>query len=30
MASFGFLIEGAIINALAFSGSNFLFDQYFI
>ena len=26
MASFGFLIGGAIINALAFSGSNFLFS----
>ena len=26
MASIGFLIEGAIINALAFSGSNFLFS----
>ena len=26
MASIGFLTEGAIINALAFSGSNFLFS----
>ena len=26
MASIGFLIGGAIINALAFSGSNFLFS----
>ena len=26
MASVGFLIEGTIINALAFSGSNFLFS----
>ena len=27
MASIGFLIEGALINALAFSGSNFLFSS---
>ena len=27
MASVGFLIGGAIINALAFSGSNFLFSS---
>ena len=27
MASVGFLISGAIINALAFSGSNFLFSS---
>ena len=27
MASVGFLIGGAIINALAFSGSNFLFGS---
>ena len=27
MASIGFLIGGAIINALAFSGSNFLFSR---
>ena len=27
MASVGFLIGGAIINALAFSGSNFLFSR---
>ena len=27
MASIGFLIGGAIINALAFSGSNFLFSS---
>ena len=27
MASIGFLIEGTIINALAFSGSNFLFSS---
>ena len=27
MASIGFLIEGALINALAFSGSNFLFSN---
>ena len=27
MASVGFLIEGALINALAFSGSNFLFNS---
>ena len=26
MASIGFLIRGALINALAFSGSNFLFS----
>ena len=26
MASIGFLIGGALINALAFSGSNFLFS----
>ena len=26
MAGVGFLIRGAIINALAFSGSNFLFS----
>ena len=26
MASIGFLIEGALVNALAFSGSNFLFS----
>ena len=27
MASDGFLIRGALINALAFSGSNFLFSS---
>ena len=27
MASVGFLIGGALINALAFSGSNFLFSR---
>ena len=27
MASIGFLIGGALINALAFSGSNFLFSS---
>ena len=27
MASIGFLIGGALINALAFSGSNFLFGS---
>ena len=27
MASIGFLIGGAMINALAFSGSNFLFSR---
>ena len=27
MASIGFLIAGALINALAFSGSNFLFSS---
>ena len=27
MASIGFLIRGALINALAFSGSNFLFSS---
>ena len=27
MASIGFLIAGAVINALAFSGSNFLFSS---
>ena len=27
MASVGFLIGGAVINALAFSGSNFLFSS---
>ena len=27
MASIGFLIGGAMINALAFSGSNFLFSS---
>ena len=27
MASIGFLIKGALINALAFSGSNFLFSS---
>ena len=27
MASIGFPIEGALINALAFSGSNFLFSS---
>ena len=27
MASIGFLIEGALVNALAFSGSNFLFSS---
>ena len=27
MASIGFLIRGAMINALAFSGSNFLFSR---
>ena len=27
MASIGFLIGGAIVNALAFSGSNFLFSS---
>ena len=27
MASIGFLIGGALINALAFSGSNFLFSR---
>ena len=27
MASVGFLIGGALINALAFSGSNFLFSS---
>ena len=27
MASFGFLIGGALINALSFSGSNFLFSS---
>ena len=27
IASIGFLIEGALINALAFSGSNFLFSS---
>ena len=27
MASVGFLIDGALINALAFSGSNFLFSS---
>ncbi len=27
MASFGFLIAGAVVNALAFSGSNFLFSS---
>ena len=29
MASIGFLIGGATINALAFSGSNFLFSKLF-
>ena len=29
MASVGFLIEGALIYALAFSGSNFLFSSLF-
>ena len=29
MASIGFLIRGALINALAFSGSNFLFSSLF-
>ena len=27
MASIGFLIGGALVNALAFSGSNFLFSS---
>ena len=27
MASIGFLIDGALINDLAFSGSNFLFSS---
>ena len=27
MASIGFLIGGALVNALAFSGSNFLFSR---
>ena len=27
MASIGFLVRGALINALAFSGSNFLFNN---
>ena len=27
MASIGFLIEGALINALAFTGSNYLFSS---
>ena len=27
MASIGFLIEGALINALAFTGSNYLFGS---
>ena len=27
MASIGFLIEGALINALIFSGNNFLFSS---
>ena len=27
MASIGFLIRGALVNALAFSGSNFLFSS---
>ena len=27
MASIGFLIEGALVNALAFSGSNLLFSS---
>ena len=27
MTSIGFLIEGALVNALAFSGSNFLFSR---
>ena len=29
MAGIGFLIGGALINALAFSGSNFLFSSLF-
>ena len=28
MASIGFLIEGALINALAFTGSNYLFSSH--
>ena len=28
MASIGFLIGGAIVNALAFSGSDFLFSSH--
>ena len=27
MASIGFLIEGALVNALAFTGSNYLFSS---
>ena len=30
MASIGFLIRGALINALAFTGSNYLFSSLFI
>ena len=29
MASIGFLIRGALINAIAFSGSNFLFSSLY-
>ena len=28
MASIGFLIGGALVNALAFTGSNYLFSVY--
>ena len=28
MASIGFLIGGALVNALAFTGSNYLFSSY--
>ena len=28
MASIGFLIGGALVNALAFTGSNYLFSNY--